>query len=119
MSTLIYTAQFTHAKYGVTGLTTTVNVDRITLSSGTRTVLTTGAAATEARNGIYYYRLTSADPILYEYIVVFSGTGSSVDQHEILGTLQPDPAARITDNLLAAAVPAAYTSGSVGVEGSP
>jgi len=115
MSTLIYTAQFTHAKYGVTGLTTTVNVDRITLSSGTRTVLTTGAAATEARNGIYYYRLTSADPVLYDYIVIFLATGSSVEQHEILGTLQPDPAARITDNLLAAAVPAAYTSGSVGL----
>lgn len=115
MATLIYTAQFTHAQYGVTGLTSTVNVDRITLSSGTRTALATGAAATEARNGIYYYRLTDADPVLYEYVVVFFGTGSNVDQHEVPGVLQPDPAARITDNLLAAAVPAAYTSGSVGV----
>ena len=64
---------------------------------------------------MYYYRLAGADPILYDYIVIFLGTGVNVDQHEIVGTLQPDPAARITNNLLTAAVPAAYTSGSVGV----
>jgi hypothetical protein len=97
------------------GVTATVNVDRITLATGSRTALVTGAAATEARNGVYYYRLAGADPILYDYIVIFLGTGVNVDQHEIVGTLQPDPAARITNNLLTAAVPAAYTSGSVGV----
>jgi hypothetical protein len=115
MADLIYVAQFQHSKYGVVGVTATVNVDRITLATGSRTALVTGAAATEARNGVYYYRLAGADPILYDYIVIFLGTGVNVDQHEIVGTLQPDPAARITNNLLTAAVPAAYTSGSVGV----
>lgn len=115
MTDLIYVAQFQHSKYGVPGVTATVNVDRITLATGSRTALVTGAAATEARNGVYYYRLAGADPILYDYIVVFLATGVNVDQHEIVGTLQPDPAARITNNLLTAAVPAAYTSGSVGV----
>jgi hypothetical protein len=115
MADLIYVAQFQHGKYGVVGVTATVNVDRITLATGSRTALVTGAAATEARNGVYYYRLAGADPILYDYIVIFLGTGVNVDQHEIVGTLQPDPAARITNNLLTAAVPAAYTSGSVGV----
>lgn len=115
MTDLIYVAQFQHSKYGVPGVTATVNVDRITLATGSRTALVTGAAATEARNGVYYYRLAGADPILYDYIVIFLGTGVNVDQHEIVGTLQPDPAARITNNLLTAAVPAAYTSGSVGV----
>lgn len=115
MVDLIYVAQFQHSKYGVVGVTATVNVDRITLATGSRTALVTGAAATEARNGVYYYRLAGADPILYDYIVIFLGTGVNVDQHEIVGTLQPDPAARITNNLLTAAVPAAYTSGSVGV----
>lgn len=115
MATLVYAAQFVHNKYGVPGLTVTVNVDRITLSSGARTALATGAAAVEARNGVYYYLVTGADPVLYNYVVMFLGTGLNIDLHEILGTLQPDPAARITDNLLAAAVPAAYTSGSVGV----
>lgn len=115
MADLIYVAQFQHSKYGVPGVTATVNVDRITLATGSRTALVTGAAATEARNGVYYYRLAGADPILYDYIVIFLGTGVNVDQHEIVGTLQPDPAARITNNLLTAAVPAAYTSGSVGV----
>lgn len=115
MADLIYVAQFQHSKYGVVGVTATVNVDRITLATGSRTALVTGAAATEARNGVYYYRLAGADPILYDYIVIFLGTGINVDQHEIVGTLQPDPAARITNNLLTAAVPAAYTSGSVGV----
>jgi hypothetical protein len=112
---LIYVAQFQHSKYGVVGVTATVNVDRITLATGSRTALVTGAAATEARNGVYYYRLAGADPILYDYIVIFLGTGVNVNEHEIVGTLQPDPAARITNNLLTAAVPAAYTSGSVGV----
>lgn len=115
MADLIYIAQFQHSQYGVVGVTATVNVDRITLATGSRTALVTGAAATEARNGVYYYRLAGADPILYDYIVIFLGTGVNVDQHEIVGTLQPDPAARITNNLLTAAVPAAYTSGSVGV----
>jgi hypothetical protein len=115
MADLIYVAQFQHGKYGVVGVTATVNVDRITLATGSRTALVTGAAATEARNGVYYYRLAGAAPILYDYIVIFLGTGVNVDQHEIVGTLQPDPAARITNNLLTAAVPAAYTSGSVGV----
>jgi hypothetical protein len=115
MADLIYVAQFQHSKYGVPGVTATVNVDRITLATGSQTALVTGAAATEARNGVYYYRLAGADPILYDYIVIFLGTGVNVDQHEIVGTLQPDPAARITNNLLTAAVPAAYTSGSVGV----
>ena len=115
MADLIYVAQFQHGKYGVVGVTATVNVDRITLATGSRTALVTGAAATEARNGVYYYRLAGADPILYDYIVIFLGTGVNVDQHEIVGALQPDPAARITNNLLTAAVPAAYTSGSVGV----
>ena len=115
MADLIYVAQFQHSMYGVVGVTATVNVDRITLATGSRTALVTGAAATEARNGVYYYRLAGADPILYDYIVIFLGTGVNVDQHEIVGTLQPDPAARITNNLLTAAVPAAYTSGSVGV----
>jgi hypothetical protein len=115
MADLIYVAQFQHGKYGVVGVTATVNVDRITLATGSRTALVTGAAATEARNGVYYYRLAGADPILYDYIVIFLGTGVNVNEHEIVGTLQPDPAARITNNLLTAAVPAAYTSGSVGV----
>ena len=115
MVDLIYVAQFQHSKYGALGVTATVNVDRITLATGSRTALVTGAAATEARNGVYYYRLAGADPILYDYIVIFLGTGVNVDQHEIVGALQPDPAARITNNLLTAAVPAAYTSGSVGV----
>ena len=115
MADLIYFAQFQHSEYGVVGVTATVNVDRITLATGSRTALVTGAAATEARNGVYYYRLAGADPILYDYIVIFLGTGVNVDQHEIVGTLQPDPTARITNNLLTAAVPAAYTSGSVGV----
>lgn len=115
MVDLIYVAQFQHSKYGALGVTATVNVDRITLATGSRTALVTGAAATEARNGVYYYRLAGADPILYDYIVIFLGTGVNVNEHEIVGTLQPDPAARITNNLLTAAVPAAYTSGSVGV----
>jgi hypothetical protein len=115
MANLLYAAQYIHNKHGSTGLTVTVDVDRITLATGAQTALVTGAAATEARRGMYYYRVTGADPILYEYIVIFMAAESNVDQHELVGTLQPDPADRIVNNLLTAAVPAAYTSGSVGV----
>jgi hypothetical protein len=115
MDNLIYSAQFTKHMAGHTGLTVTVNVDRVTLSTGTRTALITAASATEARNGAYIYRLANAEPILYDYIVVFSTTDNTVDLNDVLGTLQPDPAARITNNILSAAVPDAYVSGSVGV----
>lgn len=115
MANLIYSAQFTKHNAGHTGLTVTVNVDRVTLSTGTRTALITAASATEARNGAYIYRLANAEPILYDYIVVFSTTDNTVDLNDVLGTLQPDPAARITNNILSAAVPDAYVSGSVGV----
>lgn len=115
MANLIYSAQFTKQKAGHTGLTVTVNVDRVTLSTGARTALVTAAAATEARKGAYIYLLTDADPILYDYIVVFSTADNTVDLSDVLGKLQPDPAARITNDILSATVPGAYVSGSVGV----
>ena len=49
------------------GLTVTVDIDRYTISSGSREALVTGGSATEGRRGLYHYRLASADLALYQY----------------------------------------------------
>jgi len=56
-------AQFTASKLGVDALTVVWNVERLTLSDGTRSALVTGGATDVAigRNGLYGYRLTGAD----------------------------------------------------------
>lgn len=92
MADLIFAAQFTCAKIGKTGLTVTVDVDRYTISDGTRTALVTAGATTEGRRGLYHYRLASADLSLYQYIATFITTNATVDQQEIpaLGLVVPD-----------------------------
>lgn len=92
MPDLIFVAQFTNAKLGTTGLTVTVDVDRYTISDGTRTALVTGGSATEGRRGLYHYRLASADLSLYQYVATFITASISVDQQEIptLGLVVPD-----------------------------
>lgn len=92
MADLIFAAQFVTAQVGKTGLTVTVDVDRYTISDGTRTALVTAGAATEGRRGLYHYRLASADLSLYQYITTFITTNTTVDQQEIpsLGLVVPD-----------------------------
>ena len=92
MADLIFAAQFVTAQVGKTGLTVTVDVDRYTISDGSRTALVTGGAATEGRRGLYSYRLASADLALYQYIATFITTNTTVDQQEIptLGLVVPD-----------------------------
>ncbi len=92
MSDLIFVGQFVASKTGATGLTVTVDVDRYTLSDGSRSALVTGGSATEGRRGLYHYRLASADLSLYQYVATFITADSSVDQQEIaaLGLVVPD-----------------------------
>lgn len=75
-------AQFINNAVGATGLTVTVDVDRHTRSDGTRTMLVTAGAATEGRNGMYWYLLTGADLTLYDYVVMFKTAGTA-DQKQI------------------------------------
>ena len=85
MADLIFVGQFIASKAGKTGLTVTVDVDRYTISDGSRTALVTGGSATEGRRGLYHYRLASANLSLYQYVATFITADSSVDQQEIAG----------------------------------
>lgn len=92
MTDLIFVGQFIASKTGKTGLSPTVDVDRYTISDGSRTALITGGSATEGRRGLYHYRLASADLSLYQYVATFSTVDSSVDQQDVaaIGIVVPD-----------------------------
>lgn len=74
---------------GATGLTVTVDVDRITRTDLTRTVVVTGGAATELRNGEYAYTVSSVDESLYDYIATFKTAATTVTQKWV-GSLRSD-----------------------------
>lgn len=92
MSDLIFVGQFVASKAGKTGLTVTVDVDRYTISDGSRSSLVTAGSATEGRRGLYHYRLASADLSLYQYVATFITSDATVDQQEIaaIGLVVPD-----------------------------
>ena len=92
MADLIFVGQFVASKVGATGLTVTVDIDRYTISSGSRVALVTGGSATEGRRGLYHYRLASADLALYQYVCTFLTADTGVDQQEMaaLGLVVPD-----------------------------
>ena len=92
MADLIFHAQFIASKVGATGLTVTVDIDRYTISDGSRTALVTGGSATEGRRGLYHYRLASADLSLYQYVATFITADTDVEQQEMsaLGLVVPD-----------------------------
>ncbi len=92
MADLIFVGQFISSKAGATGLTVTVDVDRYTISDGSRSSLVTAGSATEGRRGLYHYRLASADLALYQYVCTFLTADTGVDQQEIaaLGLVVPD-----------------------------
>jgi hypothetical protein len=91
-SDLIFVGQFVASKAGKTGLTVTVDVDRYTISDGSRSSLVTAGSATEGRRGLYHYRLASADLSLYQYVATFITADATVDQQEIaaIGLVVPD-----------------------------
>lgn len=74
---------FTASKTGKTGLTVTVDIDAFELATGTRTAIVTGGSATEARNGIYFYRIAAADPATYDYTATFKTADSTVDAQHV------------------------------------
>lgn len=91
---LIFHATFIASKAGKTGLTVTVDVDKIQRSDGARTAVVTGASATEGRNGHYWYRSAGvADLQNYDYIACFKTTDTSVDQQHLHAAWFPFPLA--------------------------
>ena len=92
MTDIVFVGQFIASKAGKTGLTVTVDVDRYTISDGSRTALITAGSAIEGRRGLYHYRLASADLSLYQYVATFITADATVDQQEIaaIGLVVPD-----------------------------
>jgi hypothetical protein len=83
MTDLIFYAQYIASKIGKTGLTVTIDVFRLTRSSGAASQIVTGGSATEVGDGLYRYLLSSADPITYDYAAAFKTTDATVDQQDI------------------------------------
>ena len=83
MTDLLFYGQFVASKTGATGLTVTVDIDKFEKATGTRTVVVTAGSATEARRGLYYYRLANATPLTHDYTAVFITADSNVDQQEV------------------------------------
>jgi len=81
---LIAEAYYTASGNVATGLTVTCDVDKLE-NDGTYTELLTGAAATEGRNGIYFYILASGSvDAKAVYNFVFKAPGETVDQEDIV-----------------------------------
>ncbi len=85
----IFYAYFTAGKVGKTGLPVTIDVDRVALADGARTAPVSATAVTEARNGVYYYRMAGVDLSLYDYVAVFKTTDATVDFQQV-AALQSD-----------------------------
>lgn len=83
MASLIFYAHYIASKQGKTGLAVTIDVHRITRSSGSSSEIVTGSSATEVGDGLYRYLLSDADITVYDYAVVFKTSDTSVDQQHI------------------------------------
>jgi hypothetical protein len=83
MTDIMFYASFTASKVGKTGLTVTVDVHRVTRSSGASSEVVTAAAMAEIGDGMYSYRLASADLTLYDYVAIAKTADTSVDQQHL------------------------------------
>lgn len=83
MTDVIFYGVFVASKIGKTGLTVTVDVDRIERATGTRTALVTAGNAVEGRNGFYLYPLSGADLQTYDYLTTFKTADGTVDQQHV------------------------------------
>lgn len=107
-TSLVFYAFFSVVDTGVAGLTVTVDLDAINRGTGARTVVATGASATEGRNGVYSYRY-DADLASNDYIANFHTNDATVDYKDIASVWQDTT----NDTILAVQ----YTSGASGATG--
>lgn len=78
---IILAAGFVASGVGATGLTVTVDVWRVTLSNLSASEIVTAGSATEIGDGLYAYRVASADLQTYYYYAVFKTTGTADVKH--------------------------------------
>lgn len=79
MGNLLLMCQMIASKVGKTGIAVTVDVDSYNPATMARAVVVTGAAATEAINGRYYYWVQNYDEALV-YTADFKTADATVDQ---------------------------------------
>lgn len=78
-------AFFTASKAGKTGLSPTIDIYKVTKTTGGIVSFITAGDMTTIGGGFYVYTLTGADTVLYEYPFVVKTTDATVDQKEIPG----------------------------------
>lgn len=78
---IILAAGFVASGLGATGLTVTVDVWRVTLSNLSASEVVTAGSATEIGDGLYAYRVASADLQTYYYYAVFKTAGTADVKH--------------------------------------
>lgn len=83
MADLLFYSMYTTSKVGTTGLTVTIDIWRVTRSSAATSEVVTAGSAAELGDGVYLYRLASADPTLYDYVAIFKTATDTVDQQHI------------------------------------
>jgi hypothetical protein len=81
---------------GATGLTVTVDVDKVAKANGAVTRVTTGGSAAEMANGVYSYAVANvADLDTYDYVGVFKTAATTVKSKHV-PSLQQDLIAGLT-----------------------
>jgi hypothetical protein len=68
---------------GKTGLTPTIDIHRVTRSSGAHSEVVTAGNMTETGDGLYHYLLSSADLTLYDYSAVAKTADATVTQKHV------------------------------------
>ena len=94
---LLFYGHFVASKVGKTGLTPTVDIDKIEKTTGTVTAVVTGGSASEGRRGYYLYRLANATPVTHDYVAIFITADSSVDQQQVAAVRVDFTEARSTE----------------------
>jgi len=108
---VLYTQTTASQQVGVTGLTPTVNVYRVTLSDNTVTQVVTNGVTFEIGNGLYGYTYSATlDFTFYWYIARFTTTNTAVQAKDIASawfdypsSLTKDAASTIRSGGIAAA----------------
>lgn len=78
---IIFAAGFVASGVGATGLTVTVDVWRVAVADLAKSEIVTAGSATEIGDGVYAYRVASADLQTYYYYAIFKTAGTADVKH--------------------------------------
>lgn len=78
---IVLAAGFVASGLGATGLTVTVDIWRVAIADLSKSEIVTAGSAVEVGDGIYCYRVASADLQTYYYYAVFKTAGTADVKH--------------------------------------